>query len=761
MRIRLYLVVFLVLATGNAVAGQGMTAGLEAAANAAALQGDFETAAGQWLELAGVYDTQGDAHARSRALSRAAEAQLALGQNQPAIELLEQALQVAPAAGQDAWRATLQAALGAARLQNGSLPEAETDLQAALELARISGAGQVEAATLNNLGNLQQAQDRDANAMRSYALSLELAAKGGNHALAAKAASNAAEMQLQEEDFSTASEQLAVAARHARQLPDSHEKAYLLIRIAQLYQKLVATDDVQQAAALQAHALLTEAADIAVRLQDARAASYARGYLGGLYEDAGRYDEALQLTNKAIFSIQSLYAPEILYLWKWQAGRIYSAQGDTEAAIASYREAVASIQALRAELDNGGEAVASGFRADAAPVFLELADLLLSASESGSDSEEVQDRLVEARETVELLKAAELQDYFQDDCVAAVREKIRGLDETLTSGTAVLYPIAFEDRIELLLSLPSGLQRITVDVGREALMQEVHTFRRYLEKRTTRQYMRQAMKLYDWLIRPLHKQLEANDIQVLVLVPDATLRTVPLSALHDGKQFLVENYAVATTPSMRLTDPRPIDRGNVNLLLNGLSVRVEDFPALLYVDDELAAISEIYGGKRLQNETFRKARLEQELAGNEYSIVHLATHGKFAGKVRDSYVLTFDGRMSMDELEQFVGISWFRQDNPVELLTLSACETAVGDESAALGLASVAIKAGARSALASLWSINDEASAKLVAAFYRELQDPGITKAQALQRAQLGLLEDLRYQHPVYWSPFLLIGNWL
>jgi CHAT domain-containing protein len=342
-----------------------------------------------------------------------------------------------------------------------------------------------------------------------------------------------------------------------------------------------------------------------------------------------------------------------------------------------------------------------------------------------------------------------------------VREKIRGLDETLTSGTAVLYPIAFEDRIELLLSLPSGLQRITVPVGRDDLVQEVRTFRGYLEKRTTRQYMRQARQLYNWLIRPLHKQLEANDIRVLVLVPDATLRTVPLAALHDGGQFLVENYAVATTPSMRLSDPRPIDRGNVTLLLNGLSVRVEDFPALLYVDDELAAISEIYGGKQLQNESFRKARLEQELAGNEYSIVHLATHGKFAGKVRDSFVLTYDGRMSMDELEQFVGISWFREDNPVELLTLSACETAVGDDSAALGLASVAIKAGARSALASLWSINDEASSKLVADFYRELQDPGITKAQALQRAQLGLLADLRYQHPVYWSPFLLIGNWL
>ncbi len=243
----------------------------------------------------------------------------------------------------------------------------------------------------------------------------------------------------------------------------------------------------------------------------------------------------------------------------------------------------------------------------------------------------------------------------------------------------------FADRIELLLSLPSGLTRVSVPVRREQLVAEVNTFRRYLEKRTTRQYLRQARQLYDWIIRPLETELEKNDIRVLVLVPDASLRTIPLTALHDGKDFLVQHYAVATTPSMRLTDPRPIDRENISLLLNGLSVQVEDFPALLNVTTELDSIEAMYGGKVLQNEEFRKDRLQQELTQNEYSIVHLATHGKFAGKVKDSFVLTYDGRMSMDELEQFVGISWFREDNPVELLTLSACETAAGDDSAASG----------------------------------------------------------------------------
>jgi CHAT domain-containing protein len=190
-------------------------------------------------------------------------------------------------------------------------------------------------------------------------------------------------------------------------------------------------------------------------------------------------------------------------------------------------------------------------------------------------------------------------------------------------------------------------------------------------------------------------------------------------------------------------------------------VPMDGFPALVYVDSELQAIHALYGGTTLEDENFRKDRVEKELEKHSYSIVHFATHGQFSGRVRDSFVLTYDGRMNMDELEQFVGISWFRQERPVELLTLSACETAAGDDTAALGLAGVAIKAGARSALASLWLINDEAGSELVTSFYRNLKDPTVSKARALQLAQLEMLDKRRYRHPGYWSPFLLIGNWL
>jgi len=162
----------------------------------------------------------------------------------------------------------------------------------------------------------------------------------------------------------------------------------------------------------------------------------------------------------------------------------------------------------------------------------------------------------------------------------------------------------------------------------------------------------------------------------------------------------------------------------------------------------------------LINEEFRTGMLEQELRESRYGILHIATHGKFSTDAYDSFLLTFDGKMTMDKLDQLIGLFRYRQD-PLELLTLSACQTAVGDDRAALGLAGVAIKAGARSALATLWFINDEASAALVAEFYRQLRDPSVSKAVAIQRAQIKLLNDRVYDHPAYWSPFLLLNNWL
>ena len=281
-----------------------------------------------------------------------------------------------------------------------------------------------------------------------------------------------------------------------------------------------------------------------------------------------------------------------------------------------------------------------------------------------------------------------------------------------------------------------------------------------LEKRTTGEYLPHAQKLYDWVIRPLEGDLSSLSINTLVFVPDGPLRMIPMAALHDGERFLIQKYAVAITPGLDLTDPRSIERENVKVLALGLTESVQGFPPLPYVSAEIQAIQKLYGGSWLLNEDFLLTNMKSKLRHEKFNIMHIASHGQFGADINETFVLSYDGKLTIERLNQYVGLFRFR-DDPLDLLTLSACETAAGDDRAALGLAGIAIRAGARSALATLWHINDPASSRLVAEFYLQLNDPSVSRAAALQSAQLKLLDDPRYEHPGYWSPFLLINNWL
>jgi CHAT domain-containing protein len=284
--------------------------------------------------------------------------------------------------------------------------------------------------------------------------------------------------------------------------------------------------------------------------------------------------------------------------------------------------------------------------------------------------------------------------------------------------------------------------------------------RRGLETRANRSYLPLAQQFYDWLIRPFEDTLAQQRIDTLVFVPDGALRTIPLAALHDGLKFLIERFAVATQPSLNLLDPRPIERTGLRLLLAGLTKGVQGFTPLPHVGDELEAIAQQHPGVVLLDESFVVPEVQRSLEAVPFSVVHIASHAQFTSDPKSSFLLTFDGRLDVDGLERLIETSRFR-DHPVELLTLSACSTAAGDDRAALGLAGIAVKAGARSALASLWFINDEAAAELVTGFYDALTQSDVTKAQALRKAQLQLLTaDPRYRHPAYWSPFLIIGSW-
>lgn len=170
-------------------------------------------------------------------------------------------------------------------------------------------------------------------------------------------------------------------------------------------------------------------------------------------------------------------------------------------------------------------------------------------------------------------------------------------------------------------------------------------------------------------------------------------------------------------------------------------------------------IASLYDSTQLVDGAFKKTSMQTQLERKSYSAIVFATHGQFHSDPRQSFLLTYDDRIKLDELDRILRIGQFR-DSSVELLVLSACETAQGDERAALGLAGVAVKAGANSVLASLWSVNDASTAELIPAFFEKLKNPVFSKAQALQQAQKELLADTQYRHPYYWAAFVLIGNW-
>jgi len=385
------------------------------------------------------------------------------------------------------------------------------------------------------------------------------------------------------------------------------------------------------------------------------------------------------------------------------------------------------------------------FEKNISPAYTDLVDALLQQK----------GQLVEAHQTVESAKRAELQAYFGHKSLSKHEVKFPEIDP----GTAVLYPVLLPDRTELLLKFSNSLCRIQVPVAGDDIAEAARLLHDNIQNRTSGRFIRQSRQLYDWLIVPIKATLAKHKIDTLVTVPDGALRLIPMAGLFNGKEFLIHEYALATTPSLYFTTLRAVPKENSRIMLNGLSEAVQGFTPLKNVPLEMNGIKSLFNqSDEFLDQQFTLGNLERNLKQIPYKIVHIATHGQFDSNLNNSFVLTYDDKLTMDRLESVLAQ---KRDNPVELLTLSACQTALGDERAALGLAGVAIKTGARSVLASLWSVNDQSTTMLMQEFYSQLQKPDMSKAKALQQAQIKVASDQRFRHPAYWGAFLLIGSWL
>jgi CHAT domain-containing protein len=358
---------------------------------------------------------------------------------------------------------------------------------------------------------------------------------------------------------------------------------------------------------------------------------------------------------------------------------------------------------------------------------------------------------------MDLMQQAELDDFFGEACLTVHSVQVEAVDPQ----AAVVYAIVLATNLEVIVSIPhQPLQHFRIGINAETLATVAEQFRQGLVIRSRRLFLQPGQQLYNWLIRPSLDTLEAQGIETLVFVLDGPLRNLPMAALHDGQKFLVEQYGVAMTPSVNLLAPQPLSDRGIKTLAAGLTQARDGFPPLTFVGQELDVIEAQVPGLFLRDQAFTRENLQHKLLNHSFSLVHIATHGQFSSEEAETFLLTWDGRLSIRQLGAMIQSQSVRQ-RPIELLILSACETAAGNHQAALGLAGMAVRAGARSTLASLWAVSDESTAVLMGSFYQNLGQAKMAKAQALRQAQIELIRNPRYQHPFYWSAFVLMGNWL
>jgi CHAT domain-containing protein len=488
-------------------------------------------------------------------------------------------------------------------------------------------------------------------------------------------------------------------------------------------------------------------------LQDSRAEAYALGELGHLYEHSTQWQEAKNLTEQAITIAQEINAPDITALLQWQLGRVLKQQDRTQEAIAAYSSAINIFKSLRQELVALTPDLQFSFTESVEPVYRELVALLLQFAPN-------QTNLKQARELIEALQLAELDNFFREACLKAKPQRIDEIDPK----AAVIYPIVLPDRLAVIVAPPrQPLFYYETKLAKTELEKVIEQLRLYLNPHFfDEDRLRLSQQLYNWLILPAETQLAQNKVETLVFVLDDALRSLPMAALHDGKQYLIEKYSIALTPGLQLLEPKAIAPKQLKALTAGLSESRQGFSALPAVEMEVNQIASEVSSAILLNQNFTLDKLKAQINDTPFPIVHLATHGQFSSKAEQTFLVAWDGRINVKDLNELLRERSKNISNPIELLVLSACQTATGDKKAALGLAGFAVRSGARSTLATLWKVNDESTAILMIGFYQKLaKNPGISKAKALRIAQLELLQKPQYQHPFYWAPFVLVGNWL
>lgn len=721
-------------------------------------QGSLQLALGQpedalatWQQAAATHTEAGDELGAIRSTINQSLALKALGLYRRVLATLTQVRRSLEEQPDSLLKAAGLDSLGSTLCLIGDLEQSRQVLQQSLMIAQKFNSAPEMAAALFSLGDTARSRQDAKAALEFYQ---QAAAISPSQITKIKAQLNQLSLFADTERWSDAQAMWPQIEPQIANLPPSRAAIYAQINLAHSLTQLkqnTATNTPTWSAIAQ---LVANSAQQAKSLGDRRSYALALGILGGVYEQTQQWSSARELTQEALLLAQGINAPDIAYRWHWQLGRLLKVQGDIKGAIAAYTQAVSDLQSLRSDLVAINTDIQFSFRESVEPVYRQLVSLLLQPG----DTEPSQQNLLLARNVIESLQLAELDNFFREACLDTKPAQIDRVDPQ----TAVIYPIILPDRLEVILSLPQKPLRHYATFLSESEVESVaEKFRQALVIRSKREYVPFSQQVYDWLIRPAETDLANSGVKTLVFVLDGALRNIPVAALNDGKQYVIEKYSIALTPGLQLLDPKQLQRGKLKVLGAGLTEARQGFPPLENVARELKEIKSEVPSVVLLDRDFTSQNLQGKIKSADFDIVHIATHGKFSSKAAETFILAWDDRLSINQLDSLLESSEGNRQQPVELLVFSACETAAGDKRAALGIAGMAVRAGARSTLATLWAVNDAATVELMSQFYKELTSTKETKAEVLRRAQLSLLRNPLYKHPIFWAPYILVGNWL
>ncbi len=516
---------------------------------------------------------------------------------------------------------------------------------------------------------------------------------------------------------------LEVIEKNILSLPDSPQKIRLLVELAEISPK---------------SEIWEKALSVAIQLDNLQYQSLAQGNLGENYLQQNNPQAALKAAWSAQLAASKIHDWQSLIRWHYLAAKSFEQLKDKDSAIAQYKLAVATIKKLRQQLS--GNPISPHLYFDVVkPVLNDYLQFLFSVPSPP---------LEEVISLQQLDQLGQLDNYFRVICQLDLKTPQKMIEKT----EARIFFVELDESIHAVVQLSDSLLHYPLAIEPKQLRAQVKEWRVQLMNADFEESFDNGLILYRTILAPLMPTLKAKQIEHLQLISNGVLKTVPLAALNDGKKYLIEHFALSYSLGLNNQVSPSLQRDFLPLIA-GLTQGSPNFPnKLAFAEKEARQVQTLLGGTILLDDTFSAQSLETQLQDDSYQILHLATHASFSFVRERAFIETGTQTISLNQFESILK----QRRSPLQILVLSACQTAVGDRYSALGLLGVGLRNNIDVVVGSFWEVGDSSTSEQMKKLY-ELWKQGASLPEALRQVQLGLIRE--GELPADWASFIVAFN--